>query len=75
MSKFNSAFDRWTKKPARVTAAPQTQDKPLSLDAPDVCPYCGQKMRATMATGVPAFICDDDRHVSPAANAETQDAQ
>jgi len=60
------AFAPWHRA-ATVIAA---KDAPLSLDAPDICPYCKTKMLPTLAVGIPVFICEDDRHVAPARNTE-----
>jgi hypothetical protein len=66
-----AAFSRWKPRSEELAV---DKGKPLSLDSPDTCPYCQKKMRPTTAVGVNVFICEDDRHVSPAANAEPEGA-
>ncbi len=66
-----TAFSRWKPRSEELAAS---KAKPLSLDSPDVCPYCQKKMRPTTAVGVNVFICEDDRHVAPAANTEPEGA-
>lgn len=77
---IDQAFDRWLpEKPhtaeATTASAEVVQEPPaervsaaLSLDHPDVCPYCKRTMNAVIASGIPSFMCDYDRHVAPAPN-------
>ena len=63
------AFDKWRPKlqPQQPVVA---SGGPLSLDSPNVCPYCKAAMRPSTAVGIDVFVCDSDRHVAPAANKE-----
>ena len=71
LSALESAFSRWSRKPEIEKAAAATSTKEaaaLSLDTPEVCPYCKQQMQPTTAVGIAVWECEHDRHVAPAKN-------
>ena len=69
---IDSAFSRWgTRKKQEVAAVePMKETAALSLEQPDLCPYCKSTMKPAIARGIQVYTCDADRHVAPARNEE-----
>lgn len=57
---------------AEVASGTETQRVTARLDivAADLCPYCGEKMKPSMSSGVPVYYCETDRHAAPRPNGE-----
>src|SRR4051812_48350984 len=70
---IDSAFSRWSKPTSTplteiASSDPIRETAALSIDEPDVCPYCQKAMRRSLAVGLAVFVCDDDRYVAPCPN-------
>jgi bisphosphoglycerate-dependent phosphoglycerate mutase len=79
-NELDTAFSRFSPRPTarttEVASAATRQTAALSPDNERVCPYCHRDMTPAVCRGHKVWLCSDDRHVAPFANADlnTQEA-